>query len=78
MVDKKILQIYGIIVMCAISIAMHEALFIPFFCNTLAFDGHNHAENDQMSIASFAMILFGIGDIIGGAIIGQINDKFGG
>ena len=51
-------------------------MLVPFYCYILSNEGM--VLTDQMRISSLIMVAYGFGCILGGQIIGFVNDKLGG
>lgn len=65
---------FGLFLNSASANGIGNALLIPFYCSILA----DKPVSEQLRISSLIMVVFGIGAMVGGPILGLINDRFGG
>ncbi|TNV78413.1 hypothetical protein FGO68_gene871 [Halteria grandinella] len=74
MVGKKMLYLLPTVAWTGISIGVYSGLFTPIITESIEGDLE---ENEKLSKAFTAMIFLGIGEIVGGLVIGQVIDKIG-
>eukprot|EP00347_Sterkiella_histriomuscorum_P002200 403369080 len=74
MVDKRMIQTYGIQLTSAVSLAFRQAGLVPFISHTI----YGESLYNQFRLASYAQSMFGIGQLVGSPLFGFINDKLKG
>jgi len=67
------LKVMPLIVWSSVSLAVYSALFEPFFAKTMT--GKTQEQENQSNLLS--MVFLGLGEIIGSAINGSLQDRFG-
>ena len=76
MVSDRMLLVTPLIIWSAISLAFFGSIFVGLMTRTLELDpeykGNTNKQNEK---ALFTMSMLGLGEIIGGQIIGWIKDK---
>ena len=60
--------------LAAISLAVYQAVLIPLLCMGMPADW---TDEEKLTQATIACIGLGVGEVIGGLLFGQIQDRFG-
>ena len=65
------------IIWTALSAAAFSGSFVPLMNATMLIDHPDWSDNTKLSMSLFAMIPLGLGEIVGGLVIGKVSDKLG-
>lgn len=68
------MKMWGMFFNSATANGLQNALLIPFYCLILK----QEPLPEQLRLSSLVMVVFGFGSVIGGPILGYVNDKLGG
>jgi predicted MFS family arabinose efflux permease len=72
--DPKITKMHGLFINTATTSSFSSGILVSFFCLIL----NNEPIQEQLRLSSLVMVVYGIGSMCGGQIMGQINDRCGG
>lgn len=72
--DSRIHKMCGLYINAAIGSAVSQGLMLTFYCLLLK----ESPLKEQLRYSSMIMVVYGVGSMCGGQILGQVNDKFGG
>jgi|LauGreDrversion4_2_1035121.scaffolds.fasta_scaffold798454_1 hypothetical protein len=66
-----------LIIWTALSLTALSGNFVPLMFDTMATAYPDWTGNEKLSLALFALIPMGVGEILGGLIMAKVSDKLG-
>ena len=77
MKSPRMLYCVPSMVWTAISLATYSGTFVLLMSKSMEIDYREWNDNKKLSMALYAMILLGVGEVVGSNAAGYIQDKFG-
>jgi MFS family permease len=77
LISQRMLYIMPLILWSGMSGAAYSGSFVPLMHDTMIINHPEWNENKKLSISLFAMISFGVSEMLGGLIQGKVSDKYG-
>jgi predicted MFS family arabinose efflux permease len=74
MQERRMVQVYGLLLGQALSLAIRQGGMVPFISHTI----QGADVQEQFKLASLASAMFGIGQLVGSPLVGYVNDHLGG